>query len=59
MDECYKFTKKKIVGQLFLNEKGILKWPVIIAPLFFMPALEMDDEGYFYNFFFLNFTKKG
>ena len=52
MDENYKFSKKKKNGQLFLDEIGILKWPVIFTPLFFMATLEMDPGAYDDPFFF-------
>ena len=40
-------VKKNIVKKIFLDEKGIIKCPVIITPLFFTPALKMEMGGYF------------
>ena len=41
-----------------MDEIGILKWPVIFTPLFFMATLEMDPGGYDDPFFFEIILKK-
>ena len=56
-DENYKLSKIKI-EQFFIDEKLILKWLDIFAPLYFTTTLEIVEGNFERTFFFEILLKK-